>query len=350
MTISQRGGSWVVTVGSKDDRFRRSFKSHDEALKVEAREIAIRGGVIDRPQSTAKAHSGSQVGVTKGHTLAEAYKLALKDTWAGSKTNAQAKNARQVMNNLGETTPVSKITPALIREMVEEFEDMGNTGSTVNKKLSALSVMLKCAADEEWIDALPRIKRRKGGTNRLRWLDAEEELKILAVCDQHGLSSLKDFIIVGIDTGFRKGELLNFKVKQYHHEMLHLHPDETKTSKPRSIPATDRVKDIIKRRSNQENLFADLSPHILWDMWDFMRQTVGMADDPHFVVHMLRHTCASRFAMADKSTQFIQEWMGHSTPLTTAKYMHLAPGKLAEGTEALDEYRRAYTPKLKIVG
>ena len=350
MTISQRGNSWVVTVGSKDDRYRKSFKKHEDALKAEATQKALRAGVLDAQEPTQKARSGSGIGEAKGHTIKSAYELAMKDTWVDSKTQAQAKNARAVMRSLGETIPLKKITPAIIREMVDEFEDMGNSGSTINKKLSALSVMLKCAADEEWIDALPRIKRRKGGNGRIRWMDAEEELKALAICDQHGLTALRDFIVSSIDTGFRKGESLNFKIKEYHHEMLHLHPDETKTSKPRSIPATDRVKEIIKRRSNNEYLFEDLSPHILWDQWDFMRTKMGMQDDPQFVVHMLRHTCASRMAMANKSAKFIQEWMGHATPLTTDKYMHLAPGKLIEGTEALDNYRKDYTPKLKIVG
>lgn len=350
MTIFQRGNSWVVTVGSGDERYRRSFKTHEEALQAEAREIAIRKGVLERTEKPQDRRSRSSEGQTKGHTLKAAYELALKDTWADSKTQAQAKNARAVMKVLGDHTPVNKITPQVIREMVEEFEDEGNVGSTINKKLSALSVMLKTAADEEWIDSLPRIKRRKGGTGRIRWMDAEEELKALAICDQHGLMSLKEFIIVDIDTGFRKSELLNFKVKEYHHEMLHLHPEDTKTSKPRSIPATDRVKAIIKKRANSEYLFEDLSPHILWDQWDFLRTKMGMQDDSQFVVHMLRHTCASRMAMANKSAKFIQEWMGHATPLTTDKYMHLAPGKLVEGTEALDNYRKDYAPKLKVVG
>ena len=80
--------------------------------------------------------------------------------------------------------------------------------------------------------------------------------------------------------------------------------------------------------------------------WDTLRYALGKADDPQFVIHMLRHTCASRLAMQDKPAQFIQEWMGHTTPLTTARYMHLAPAKLREGKEALENYRR---PELKVV-
>ena len=123
-------------------------------------------------------------------------------------------------------------------------------------------------------------------------------------------------MIVAIDTGFRRNELLEFKVKDYRQGMLHLYADQTKTSKPRSIPATDRVAEIIRRRSNHDRLFDDLTLYTLRSQWAVVREALGKLEDPQFVVHMLRHTCASRLAMQDKPAQFIQQWMGHSTPLT----------------------------------
>jgi integrase len=152
---------------------------------------------------------------------------------------------------------------------------------------------------------------------------------------------------VAIDTGFRRMELLNFESKQYRNEMLHLHPDETKTSKARSIPATSRVDAIIQARRGNERVFHDLNAYSLRTQWDVVRAALGKTEDPQFVVHMLRHTCASRLAMQDKTAQFIQAWMGHATPLTTARYMHLAPGKLKEGKEALEQYKSEHVPFLR---
>jgi integrase len=180
-------------------------------------------------------------------------------------------------------------------------------------------------------------------------MDFNEELKALNLCDKLGLLALKDYIQVAIDTGFRKMELMDFRVREFHHDMLHLHPDETKTSKARSIPATPRVAEIISKRRLHDRLFGDLTPCTLRAHWQVLREAMGMLEDPQFVVHMLRHTCASRLAMQDKSPQFIQDWMGHSSPLTTARYMHLAPGKLFEGVEALDMYRLGNKPHLKVV-
>lgn len=346
MPIYKRGNTWLVSVGSKDNRFRKTFKDYTAAVLAEKRQSLILEGIIEAPTPVQVRHAlAEQSGREK--TLQDAYKVTLKDIWSQRKTDNQPRLARYVLDSLGATTPVSRITTSLIREFVDELEEDGNQGSTVNGKLSALSMMLKTAADEGWIEALPRIKRRKSGENRIRWLDAEEELEVLNMCTKLGFQHLRDFIIVGVDTGFRRMELMGFRPKEFRNGMLHLHPDQTKTSKARAVPATTRVRDIIESRWANTHLFDPLTNNTVWDQWSKLRTAMGRDDDPQFVIHMLRHTCASRLAMQDKSAQFIQAWMGHATPITTARYMHLAPGKLREGVEALEMYRSQNAPILR---
>lgn len=345
MPIYQRGGSFLLSIGSGSDRVRKSFKTYAEAQEQEQIELLIRKGALPKPEKTIEKSKG----VSKGHSLIEAYRLTVQDVWSQNKTKSHEKTAKIVLRVIGDDTPVTDITTSLIRELVEEFEDQGNTGGTINSKLSALSMMLKTAADEGWLESLPRIKRRSPGTHRIRWLDAEEELEVLNMCEKLGLTALRDYIIVAIDTGFRRNELLEFRVKEFRGGMLNLHPDETKTSKARAIPPTDRVLDIIERRSNYVRLFDDFTAYGLRSHWNCLREAMGKLEDPQFVVHMLRHTCASRLAMQDKSAQFIQAWMGHATPLTTARYMHLAPGKLKEGAQALDDFRKMEVKLRRVV-
>lgn len=345
MPIYERGSAWLVSVGSGKDRYRASFKTYADAVLAEKRQNLIREGVIEAPTSTVLKAKASEGGAK---TLHDAYKVTLKDTWSQRKTENQPRCARYVMDALGWDLPLTEVTTSVIRQYVEELEDeQGNSGSTVNGKLSALSMMLKHAADEGWIETLPRIKRRSPGEHRIRWMDAEEELQVLNTCLQLGFTDLHDFIVVGVDTGFRRMELMGFRPKDYRNGMLHLHPDQTKTSKARAVPATTRVHEIISRRMNHANLFDPLTNNTVWDQWQKLREALKREDDPQFVIHMLRHTCASRLAMQDKSAQFIQAWMGHATPITTARYMHLAPGKLKEGVEALDEYRKQNSPILR---
>lgn len=343
MPIYQRGGTYMVSVGSGKDRYRKAFKTLAEAELAEKRQSLMREGVIDQ-QDLPQSKRGH-----RAQTMGAAFDLADKDVWSQNKGDSSLRVARRVLHSLGATTKVTEVTTSVIRELVEEWEDAGNTGGTVNSKLSALSVMLKCACDEGWLENLPRIKRRSPGVHRIRWLDADEELEALNMCEKLGYDSLKDYIMFAIDTGFRRTEALEFKVKEYRQGMLHLHPDETKTSKARAIAATPRVHEIITKRSNNVRVFDDLSPPMLRDRWNHLREVLGKTDDPQFVVHMLRHTCASRLAMQDKTAKFIQDWMGHSSPLTTARYMHLAPAKMREGADALDAFRAVNQPALKVV-
>jgi integrase len=350
MAIHKRGESYVVTIGSQEERYRKSFKTLADAVKAEKLEEAIRLGVVKSSQSLVDRKRTSLSPLQLSQTLRRAYELTLRDTWSQNKSNAHIKSAMPVLKFFGDDMPVSEINSQLIREMVEELEDTyGNVGSTVNAKLSALSMMLKTACQEQWLETIPYFKRRSEGTHRIRWYDAEEELRMLATCKQLGLLALADFIICAIDTGFRRMELLDFRVKEYRHNLMVLHPDETKTSKARSVPPTLRVVKIIQSRSLNDRLFDDLTPQTLRTQWDSMRSVMNMSKDPQFVVHTLRHTCASRLAMSNQTAQFIQMWMGHATPLTTARYMHLAPNKLLEGTNALDDYRKSYIPMLKVV-
>lgn len=336
----------MVSVGSGTNRYRQNFRTKEEAEIAERKEILYRKGIIDRTERPQGAPQDVTLSNPHGHTLRAAFKLTCRDMWSQRKSDASIKAGTRVLKALGEDTLCSAVTTQVIREMIDEMEDVGNTGATINKKLSALSMMLKTAADEGWIETMPRIKRRANGTHRVRWLDVDEEQQVLYKTEQLGLLSLKDFIICAIDTGFRRGELMNFKVADYRDGMLHLHPDETKTSKARAVPATDRVHEIIVNRRHNTKLFDEFTENKIRMHWDTLRYALGKADDPQFVIHMLRHTCASRLAMQDKPAQFIQEWMGHTTPLTTARYMHLAPAKLREGKEALENYRR---PELKVV-
>lgn len=347
MPIYERGNTFLLSIGSGSERIRKAFKTKIEAEKAERAYTAAKEGSVELPQRLQKAFQSKVKGVT-AKTMQDAYNLTLKDVWVDD-NKTQPRVARRVLNSMGEDTHVAKVTTSLIRELVEEWEDAGNTGGTVNGKLSAISMMLKTAADEGWIESLPRIKRRSPGAHRIRWMDFEEEMVALNWCDKLGLVALKDYIQFAIDTGFRKMEQLDFLVKDYRGGFLHLHPEDTKTSKARAIPPTQRVQDILKKRGNNRRVFDDLTPCQLRDHWAVLREAMGKLEDPQFVVHMLRHTCASRLAMQDKTAKFIQDWMGHSSPLTTARYMHLAPGKLKEGAEALDQYRQGHQPMLRVV-
>lgn len=334
MPIYQRGDSWQVQYGSKDSRVRLTFKTKEEAeAALEQRQQAIRAA-----KAPAVALSNTRKAIST-KTLADAYELTFKLKWGGSKSEKTCRiNSGQVMQYLGADTPLSSLTTAAITEAIIEMEDAGNSGSTVNRKMSNLSTALEVAILQGWIDAKPRIPRRQEGKHRIRWMTEEEEARTLAKCHQLGLFDLADFIVVALDTGFRRGELLDFASRDLINGQLVLHAGSTKNDEARSVPATDRVMEVLKRRSSMLYPFRACLPiHILRRQWDLVKMHLGMEEDTQWIVHMLRHTCASRLVQRGVPLAVVQKWMGHKEIATTLRYAHLAPDNFNEALQKLQQ-------------
>ena len=65
---------------------------------------------------------------------------------------------------------------------------------------------------------------------------------------------------------------------------------------------------------------------------------MGLVDDKEFIMHALRHTCATRLVNRGIDLYVVKEFLGHSTIQVTERYAHLSPDKLAHAAEILDEY------------
>lgn len=337
MPIYERGKSFLVSIGSGPERFRATASSRPEAEAIESSEM------LKRRQKALEQYLPSKPQAKPGVTLQRLLGMAKRGQWK-DKIKGPAEAATLVVRELGELTQVHEITRETIRDLIETFYDEGNSGATINRKLSALSVLLTIAEDEGWIDRAPKLPRQSENKHRIHFFDNAEEAKMLAECERLGLSDLHDFIVFGIDTGFRRSELLGLTVSDCDNGKAVLHAGETKSGLARSVPLTARANAIVQKRRDMgyTKLFQYMSDAQLRKRWDTLKESLGYSDHNHFIVHTLRHTCASRLAMAGKNATFIQTWMGHSSIMVTQRYMHLAKDALLEGADALDDYRKKY--------
>ena len=343
MPIYQRGDAFMVSVGSKGNRYRQSFKTKQEAELAELQALTrmkASGSPLEAPTSPSKE-------VTKGYTLQDAHDITWRLYWKGDKgKGCHEVTINCVFRSIPSQTLLTDITPALVLEAIEEWEDEGNSGSTVNRKVSHISKMLSTAVEQGMLKAAPKLPRRKPGKHRIRWMSEQEELRVLNACTQLGLDDLRDFIVVAVDTGFRRSELLGLVPNDFVNGMVQLHAGHTKSDKARAVPATRRVSEILTRRSESRKLF-DMNFYGLRAHWLALKSHLGMDEDTQFVVHMLRHTCASRMVQRGVNLAVVQQWMGHSNIATTLRYAHLAPDSLAIGREALEQV--STVPTLKVV-
>lgn len=259
--------------------------------------------------------------------------------YEASATPATCHNAevcyRQWGRYLGEKTPLSAITPQAIDAGVRAMRDRGNKASTINTRLVFLSKLFSTAKEYGWIDKDITIHWLRYQRNRIRWFTQEEENRILDYME----SPYKELIKTLIDTGMRRTEALTLKVENIDLHGRKISLWKTKNKKPRIIPMTDKVHEIMEKQlrgKHNGQLVFGVTVSQLYNRWEEMKQALGYQDDPDCVLHACRHTCATRLIKKGVKLPLIQKWLGHSSINTTMRYAHLDDDDLFEAVKVLN--------------
>ena len=351
--IRKRGNAYQYNVSYNGQRVVGSVSTLAEAIKE--RENALKllkgqkpttppeGSVEKTKQTSSSSIAVAALKKANLKSLKAMFDITVISRWGESKgAKAAIINGQAAVNFFGERTHIADITPERIREYMGHLESKGNSNGTINRKLSALSMVIKTAEEYGHIEQRPVIRRKKEYKGRERFVTLEEENEMLRLLEAWGLYDFRDAIITLIDTGFRCGELLgllkvdvNFSAGK--NGIITLW--RTKTDKPRSVPITQRVKELMQRRidtASKDQLFPYQQAWIRHN-WDRMKQHMGLEDDAQFVPHILRHTCASRLVQNGIPLPMVQAWMGHSSMQSTIRYSHLAPTSLYNVVDALEK-------------
>jgi len=121
--------------------------------------------------------------------------------------------------------------------------------AAINRPLAALSTLLQLA-HEEWeaLPAIPKIKLEKEAEGRLRWLEPDEEARLLAACRASRNLLLADIVTVALETGLRAGELLGLTWDRIDLSRGVIRLEITKSGRRREIPMRQSVYDILAAR------------------------------------------------------------------------------------------------------
>ncbi len=249
--------------------------------------------------------------------------------------------ARNAMAYFGHLTLVENVTAHMIDHWVQSMRAMDWAPSTINRNLSALSRMNRFAYSRGGAASIPIITREKPRRGRLRYVTAVEEAKIFNYFTTHPRRDGPAFVRFLLDTGMRVGEMLAMCENDIDFERGIIHIWRNKTNRPRIVPMTSKVRHILKTKWTgcPENRLFPHTYKYYRRTWNQVKHAVGLSNDPEFIIHCLRHTCASRLIHHGVHVLTVKEWLGHKAIASTLQYVHLAPKNLYDAAAVLETGR-----------
>jgi integrase len=201
--------------------------------------------------------------------------------------------------------------------------------ATVNRQLSILRRMYNIALKWGKVEFNPMtgVNFFREEVDTFRFLSLEEIDLMLEYASDH----LRPILIVALNTGMRRGEILNLRWEHIDFELKTITVRHTKNKEFRIIPMNDRLTktlDKIKIMSTRKGyVFChdDGKPYgTVRTSFENLRQKLKQIGVPHFRFHDLRHTFASHLVMSGADLVVVKELLGHKTLAMTMRYSHLS--------------------------
>ena len=209
---------------------------------------------------------------------------------------------------------IGRITKNLaIAYRKERHQEKPVTDTTVNRDLEALRSMLFWAVDEGLIVANPlsRVRMTRERKKPRFVLSLAEEDLLLAAAAPH----LRSIIIMALDTGMRRGELLaqRWEHIDFNGELLFVTHSKTPEGEAREIPLTRRLSDLLRAQQQPEGLvftYKDQPIHKINTAWKAAIRRAGIR---YYRFHDLRHAFNCRMMEAGVLQEIRKALMGHSS-------------------------------------
>ena len=180
--------------------------------------------------------------------------------------------------------PLSRVTPQTFTQFRDRRLTQVSPG-TVIRELGLLRAVFELARREWDIplheNPLARIRKPKAAKGRERRLRPLEQNSLLEAARQARSGWLVHGITLAIETGMRRGELLNIRAEHIDIEKRLLRIPETKTDVPRTIPLTGRALTVLRQLMDEqsdtgERLFP-VSANAFQLAWERCRQRAAHA-------------------------------------------------------------------------
>lgn len=159
-----------------------------------------------------------------------------------------------------------------------------------------------------------------------------EELKKLHNYLDNNYCDIKNLILIYLNTGMRRNELLQLRYEDLDFERNEIHIKGTKTSNSdRILQTTRQVLDLFPKKDK---------PFANWSISQVSHRFTNICKLLNFKgisLHSLRHTFATQCIQKGVDMVVLQKWLGHaSITMTMDRYTHIE-----------EEYKRTQTIKMQ---
>jgi site-specific recombinase XerD len=313
--VHQRGNSWQADVSIKGHRLRKQFESKElaEAWVKSIREQAQHRNTEPSPSEP----------LTPNSPLEGLFNFA-RERWFGTKWASLAiGNARDCIHALGRRKPIKDVNEENIKKLVEEFKRKGLSGATINRKLSALRVILTEAVKLGCMAEFPEIVPEREIT-LLRVLAEDEEQRLLNALETLGADDTRDLVILLLDIGLTLTEGLRLWWKDVRADVIHVanHHSRSARDVPQSVRVQTMLRDRKKRLVEQvERVFAGLSRQRIEGDWIAAKDESELRDEL-LTMATLRDTFCVRLCQRGADLLTVQRITGHKSITYTRRYQN----------------------------
>jgi integrase len=247
-------------------------------------------------------------------------------------------------------------------EVLDDFRaqlSVGRAVETVRGTLRVVRRLLNFAEDRGHISKAPKVRLPKSANavSSPRFLTFAESDALMRAAERE--PDWWTFIVVGLRTGLRVGELIalrwedvdfrvrKLRVKRSIYEGVETSPKSGRERDvPLSVQALAALKAHRKRHPNEAVVFgagddAPMTRHMVTPALHRFARAAGLET---VGPHVLRHSFGSHSAMLGVPVRILQDWMGHASVTQTEAYAKLAPGSGQSLVDPLDRPGRAGRP------
>jgi hypothetical protein len=95
----------------------------------------------------------------------------------------------------------TRLAAGSVRRKDENGKPARLSAASINRPLALLRHLLRLAHDEwEVLTAVPKVRLEREPQGRLRWLEPDEERRLIAACKASALPHLADLVAVALET------------------------------------------------------------------------------------------------------------------------------------------------------